>query len=180
MQSMTDILSMNLFDAAIYLCLFLAVVVGFMTGLLRSLATIFGYVAGMGVAVVATPRVTPLLITYLKMPAPQTWIVVVAIFVAAGATLSALLRFMVSEMVSPNVSIPDRIAGAMLGAFRVGLMAVLIVVIFNRFIPPNREPAFLHGSKWRPALSNLGDYGLAALPPDVEDYLNRFKRQQRI
>lgn len=177
---MNDILSMNLFDAAIYLCLFIAVVMGFMTGLLRSLATIFGYVAGMGIAVVATPRVLPLLTTYLKMPTPQTWVVVIAIFVAAGATLSALLRFLVNEMVSPNVSVPDRVAGAMLGAFRVGLMAILIVVIFDRFIPPNREPAFLHGSKWRPALSDLGNHGLQALPPDVEDYLNRFKRQQRI
>jgi membrane protein required for colicin V production len=177
---MTDILSMNLFDAAIYLCLFIAVVVGFMTGLLRSLATILGYLAGMGIAMIATPRVMPLLTTYLKMPTPQTWIVVLAIFVAAGATLSALLRFIVSEMVSPNVSIPDRIAGAMLGAFRVGLLAVLIVVIFDRFMPPNREPNFLRGSKWRPALSELGDHGLAALPPDVENYLDRFKRQQRI
>ena len=177
---MTDILSMNLFDAAIFVCLFIAVVMGFMTGLLRSLATIFGYVAGMGIAVVATPRVLPLLTTYLKMPTPQTWVVVVAIFVAAGATLSALLRLLVNEMVSPNVSIPDRIAGAMLGAFRVGLLAVLIVVIFDRFIPPNREPAFLRGSKWRPALSDLGNHGLQALPPDVEDYLERFKRQQRI
>jgi membrane protein required for colicin V production len=177
---MTDILSMNLFDAAIYLCLFIAVVMGFMTGLLRSLATIFGYVAGMGIAMIATPRVIPLLTTYLKMPTPQTWVVVVAIFVTAGAALSALLRFIVSEMVSPDVSIPDRIAGGFLGAFRVGLMAVLIVVIFDRFIPPNREPPFLHGSKWRPALSEIGNHGLQALPPDVEDYLERFKRQQRI
>ena len=38
----------NPFDAAIYICLFVAVVMGFMTGLLRSLATIFGYVAAMG------------------------------------------------------------------------------------------------------------------------------------
>src|SRR5262249_14208137 len=104
-QSMSNILSMNLFDAAIYVCLFAAVVVGFMTGLLRSVATIFGYIAGMGVAVAATPRVTPLLATYLKMPAPQTWVVVVAIFVAAGVICGALLRLAVNEMVSPIISI---------------------------------------------------------------------------
>ena len=40
---MNDILSINQFDAAIYICLFVAVVMGFMSGLLRSLATIFGY-----------------------------------------------------------------------------------------------------------------------------------------
>ncbi|HXZ21990.1 MAG TPA: CvpA family protein [Pseudolabrys sp.] len=177
---MTDILSTNLFDAAIYLCLFAAVVMGFMTGLLRSLATIFGYIGGMGIAVAATPRVTPLLTTYLIIPAPQMWVVVVAIFVAAGVILSALLRLAVSEMVSPNISIPDRIAGAVLGALRVVLLAVMIVVIFDRFIPPGREPAFLNGSKWRPALSDLGQHGLQALPPEVEDYIDRIKRQRRI
>jgi membrane protein required for colicin V production len=177
---MTDILSTNLFDATIYLCLFAAVVVGFMTGLLRSLATIFGYVGGMGVAVAVAPRVTPLFTSSLKLPAPQMWVVVVAIFVAAGLILGALLRLAVSEMVSPNISVPDRIAGAMLGAFRVGLLAVMIVIVFDRFIPPGREPAFLNGSKWRPVLSEAGSHGLQALPPEVEVYIDQMKRQRRI
>jgi uncharacterized membrane protein required for colicin V production len=38
-------LPINTFDAAIYICLFVAVVMGFMPGLLRSLATTFGYLA---------------------------------------------------------------------------------------------------------------------------------------
>lgn len=48
-------------------------------------------------------------------------------------------------MIGPNVSILDRLAGALLGAIRVGLLAVLIVVIFDRIIPSGREPAFLKG-----------------------------------
>src|SRR6185437_10445206 len=131
-----DFLSANPFDLAIYLCLFVAVVLGFMTGLLRSLATIFGYLCGMGVAVAAAPKLTPLLATYLKTVTPQTWVV----FVAAGAIIGALLRLAVSEMVGPNVSIPDRIAGALLGAFRIVLLAVLLVLVFDRIIPPGREP----------------------------------------
>ena len=51
-------MSINLFDAAIYLCLFVAVVMGFMSGLLRSLATIFGYVCAMPLAVAAAPWLT--------------------------------------------------------------------------------------------------------------------------
>ncbi len=54
---MTSFFSTNPFDLAIYVCLFVAVVMGFMTGLLRSLATIFGYVCGMGVAVATAPHV---------------------------------------------------------------------------------------------------------------------------
>ncbi len=177
---MSNFISTNLFDLAIYICLFIAVVLGFMTGLLRSLATIIGYVCGMGVAVAAGPKVTPLLTSYLKMPTPQTWIVFVAIFVAAGAGISALLRFGVSGMIGPNVSIPDRIAGALLGALRIGLLAVLLVLVFDRIIPPGREPNFLKGSLWRPVLSNAGQHGLQSLPPEVEDYIDRLKRQRRL
>ena len=41
-------LPINTFDAAVYICLFITVVMGFMPGLLRSLATIFGYLAVYG------------------------------------------------------------------------------------------------------------------------------------
>jgi membrane protein required for colicin V production len=172
--------STNLFDLAIYVCLFIAVVLGFITGFLRSLATIFGYVCGMGVAVAAAPRLGTLLTTYLKMPTPQTWLIFVAVFVAAGASISALLRLAVSEMVGPDISIPDRIAGAVLGAFRIVLLAVLLVLLLDRGIQPGREPAFLKGSQWRPALSSVAQYGLHALPPDVEDYLDRLKHRRKI
>src|SRR6187401_1489722 len=145
---MTSFFSTNWFDLAIYVCLFVAVVMGFMTGLLRSLATIFGYIAGMGVAVFAAPRVTPLLTSYLKMPTLQSWIVIVAIFVAAGAALSALL-------------------------------AIMLVVIFDRVIPPGQEPAFLKGSQWRPVLSSAAQRGLQHLPPEIEAYIDRLKRYRR-
>ena len=177
---MSNFLSTNPFDLAIYVCLFVAVVMGFMTGLLRSLATIFGYICGMGVAVAAGPKLVPLLTTHLNMPTPHTWIVFVAIFVAAGAVISALLRLAVSEMIGPNISIPDRIAGAVLGALRIALLAVLLVLVFDRIIPPGREPNFLKGSQWRPILSSAAQSGLQSLPPEVEDYLDRLKRQRRL
>jgi membrane protein required for colicin V production len=177
---MTSFFSTNLFDLAIYICLFVAVVMGFMTGLLRSLATIFGYIAGMGIAVASAPRVTPLLTSHLKMPASQTWLVILAIFIAAGAVLSALLRFTVGEMVGPNISVPDRIAGAALGAVRIALLAVMLVVVFDRVIPPGQEPSFLKGSQWRPVLSSAAQRGLNRLPPDVEAYIDRLKRHRRL
>ena len=101
-----------------------------------------------------------------------------ACFSRPASAIGALLRLTVNEMVGPNVSIPDRVAGALLGAMRVGLLAVLLVVIFDRIIPPGREPAFLQGSQWRPVLSRAGQQGLRALPPEVEDYIDRLKKQR--
>lgn len=177
---MNDILSVNQFDAAVYICLFVAVVMGFMSGLLRSLATIFGYVAAMSLAVALAPPLAPVITAQFKLPPAQTWLVFGGIFLGAGMLLSALLRLTVSEMVGPTISIPDRVAGALLGAVRVGLLAVVLVLVFDRIIPPGREPAFLKGSQWRPVLSQAGQQGLRALPPDVEAYIDRLKRERGI
>ena len=168
----------NLFDAAVYFCLTVAVIAGFRSGLLRSMATIFGYLAAMALAVAMTPRLTQFLIDRFQMPPGQTWAVYVGIFLGAGILLGALLRLAISELVGAEVSAPDRVAGAMLGAVRVALLAVLIVVIFDRIIPAGREPQFLKGSQLRPILSAAGQQGLKSLPPDVEDYIDHLKRER--
>jgi membrane protein required for colicin V production len=173
-------LPFNAFDAAVYLCLAIAIIAGFRSGLLRSMATIFGYLAAMGLAVALTPPLTPFLTEQFHMAPGQSWMVYVGIFFVAGIVLGALLRGAISELVGEDVSAPDRMAGAILGAVRVGLLAVLIVVIFDRIIPPGREPAFLKGSQLRPILSQAGAAGLKSLPPDIEDYIDRLKRQRGI
>jgi membrane protein required for colicin V production len=178
MPSFMSSLPFNTFDAAVYLCLFLAVVMGFMSGLLRSLATIFGYVAAMALTVALAPRLAQLVTEQFKLPPAQTWVAFVLFFVAAGMAISALLRFSVRELVGEKISIPDRVAGAMLGAVRVVLLAVMLVLIFDRIIPAGREPAFLKGSQWRPVLSKAAQQGLRSLPPDVEAYIDRLKKER--
>lgn len=168
----------NTFDAVVYFFLFVAVVMGFMTGMLRSLATIFGYLAAMGIVVAFAPQIAPVLSTQFKLAPPQTWIALGAFFIVGGMVLGALFRMFINEMVGPKVSIPDRAAGAVLGAVRVILVGVVVVLAFDRIIPPGREPAFLQGSQWRPVLSEAGRQGLNALPPEVEEYINRLKRQR--
>jgi membrane protein required for colicin V production len=74
----------------------------------------------------------------------------------------------------------DRLAGSALGAGRIGLVAVTMVVIFDQLIPADREPAFLSGSRLRPILSIAGRSGLKSLPPDVAAYIDRLKQNRRI
>ena len=105
-------LPINLFDAAVYLCLAVAVIAGFRSGLLRSLATIFGYLVAAGLAVALTPPLSQLLVAQFHMPPAQIWAVYVGVFLGGGILLGALLRLAVSELVGPNVSAPDRAAGA--------------------------------------------------------------------
>jgi membrane protein required for colicin V production len=68
--------------------------------------------------------------------------------------------------------------GAVLGIVRAVFLAVLVVIIFDRIIPPGREPAFLAESKLRPILLAAGRQGLRSLPPEIESYIDRLKRER--
>jgi membrane protein required for colicin V production len=168
--------SFNTFDAVVYACLLIAFIMGFNAGLLRSLATIFGYLAAMAIAIAAAPQLTRLASEQWHLPPLQNWMVLIAVFLAAGVIISVLLRYAVSEIAGPQVGPIDRMLAALLGIVRVVLLAVLIVIIFDRIIPPNREPAFLADSKLRPILSAAGRQGLRSLPPEIEGYIDRLKR----
>ena len=173
-------LALNPFDAVVYFVALVAIVMGFHSGLLRSLATIFGYLAAAPIAVVATPPLSQFFTELFHLPPTQPWIEFCAVFLAAGMVLSALLRLAVGELIGPRVSPPDRVAGALLGALRIALLAVLMVLIFDRIIPAGREPGFLIGSQLRPILLQAGRQGLRSLPPDVADYIDRLKRERGI
>ena len=77
----------------------------------------------------------------------------------------------------PNPLVSGPRGGA--GVWRVALLAIMLVIIFDRTIPPGQEPAFLKGSQWRPVLSSAAQRGLRTLPPEVETYIDRLKRSRR-
>jgi len=172
--------SFNSFDLVIYICLVLALIIGFSSGLLRSLATILGYLAASAVVVMFGSWAVQTAADRLHMPPAQNWIVLVALFVVAGIVLGAVFRFIVTEMSGQQIGPVDRLLGAVFGVVRILLTVVLIVVIFDRVIPTDRQPQFLTGSKLRPLLSEAGRQGLGTLPPDFENYIDRLKSERGI
>jgi len=172
--------SVNPFDAVVVAVMLVAIVTGFNSGLLRSLATIFGYFVAVPVAVAATPWVSRFFTDLFHLPPTQPWVEFCAVFLAAGLLFGWMCRVAVSELIGPRISVPDRAAGAMLSAVRIILLAVLMVLVFERIIPSGREPDFLRGSRLRPILSEAGRMGLRTLPPDVTDYIDRLKRERGI
>lgn len=171
-------LPVNIFDAVVYAFLFVAVVSGFRAGLLRSLATIFAYLAAAPVAVIAAPYVTPFAVAQFKLQPSQTWLILAVLFLIIGFLIGTLLKLAIAEIVGQDISFVDRFGGALLGAVRVILLAILIVLIWDKLIPADREPAFLTGSQLRPILSKAGQAGLKSLPSDIEEYIDRVKKQR--
>ena len=173
---------MNTFDAVVYFVGVVGIISGFKAGLLRSVATIIGYLAAMPIALAATPLVAPAFADKFSAtgaPGTQNSLVFFSVFLVAGIALSAALRTAISEITGTRISLPDRLAGSLLGAVRIALVAITMVLI-DRIIPADRQPAFLKGSQLRPILLMAGQTGLKSLPPDVTALIDQLKRQQRI
>ena len=180
---------MNAFDVVVVAVAVVAIVLGFNAGLLRSLATILGYLIAAPMAVAIAPLLTTLVVGQHIMPpslssglmsSNQNWLMVCITFIAVGFIMSAVFRLAVNEFVGPDIGLFDRLAGATLGAARISLIAVLIVVIFDRLIPTDRQPQFLVDSRLRPYLSAAGKAGLQSLPPEIDEYVDQLRRQRGI
>jgi membrane protein required for colicin V production len=168
---------MNSFDAVVYVGSALAVVAGFKAGLLRSAVTILAYLIATPIAVWIMSLVAPEIDG--KQPV-QTSLLFFGIFLIAGMVLGKSMRMALDETIGPGAGIGDRLAGAALGAIRVGLVAITLVLIFDRLVPSDRQPVYLTGSHLRPLLLAAGQTGLRSLPPDLAAHIDRLKNDRRI
>ena len=171
---------MNVFDIAVCCGLLIAVVTGFNTGLLRSALTILAYLVAMPIALWVMTVISPRLDGGSASPLSQGWPLFFGIFLLSGVALGKLARMALDDAVGSEAGIADRLGGAALGAVRVGLVATSFVLIFDKLLPANRQPAFLNGSQLRPLFSSAGAMGIRSLPPDVAATIDRLKEERHI
>jgi len=171
---------MNSFDAVVYVGLVIAVVTGFNAGLLRSAVTILAYLIAMPIAVWVMSLVSSGVDGKLGSPWAQNSLLFFGIFLVAGIVLGKLMRMALDETIGTQAGLGDRLGGAILGAVRVGLVAITLVLIFDSLVPSDRQPAYLAGSQLRPLLSAAGQKGFKSLPPEVAATIDRLKKERRI
>ena len=168
---------MNSFDVVVGAATIAAMIMGFNSGLLRSGVTILAYLIAMPIAVWVTSMVThdtsPLVLVQNPLPFFGT-------FLVAGIVLGKLMRMLVDETIGSEPGIADRLGGSVLGAVRIGLVAISVVVVFDQLVPTDRQPPYLVGSRLRPMFSAAGQMGLKSLPPDLTAYVERLKKDRRI
>jgi membrane protein required for colicin V production len=167
---------MNPFDIAVLLATLVLAILGLRAGLLRSVADIVGFLIAAPLAVALAPRLTAA--AGGVAPSGNNGWAFFGILVVGGILFAQLLRFTIADLVGHDISLLDRFAGLVLGVVRALLVAVTVVLIFDKIIPSGREPPFLQGSKTRPILSLMAQRGLRSLPPDVTAYIDRMKRQR--
>jgi membrane protein required for colicin V production len=173
---------MNPFDAVVLGVALIGLITGFSAGLLRSLATILAYVVAAPVALAIAPAIVGWLNSRALLPADKAPLLLALVpfiaLIVIGFFLGTLMRGAVGSATGGRTIFIDRVLGALLGVARIGLLAVLLVLIFERIIPPDREPPWLRESQLRPYLSAAGAQGLRALPPEVTRYIDELRRQR--
>jgi membrane protein required for colicin V production len=175
-----ELSAMNIFDAAVTVALIVAIITGFNAGLLRSAVTILAYLIAMPLAVWILSLLSPHIDGATSSPLAQSSLLFFAIFLIAGMVLGKLARMALDETIGSEAGIGDRLLGALLGAVRVGLVAITVVLVFDQLVPADRQPVYLTGSQLRPLLSMAGQKGFKSLPPDVTAYIDRLKRDRQI
>jgi membrane protein required for colicin V production len=170
--------SMNNFDIVVSIALLAAIASGFKAGLLRSAVTILAYLFAMPIAVM----IMSLVPTDGRAGSPllQNSPLLFGVYLVTGIVLGKFLRMAVEDIVGPEAGLADRFAGAALGAVRIGLVAITLVLTYDRLASSGPQPAFLAGSQLRPLLSVVGQKGFNSLPPDLVAHIDRLKRDRRI
>jgi membrane protein required for colicin V production len=113
-------------------------------------------------------------------PLLQNWIVFFGALLVVGMIFGKCARMALEETMGAHLGIGDRLGGAALGAVRVVLIATSMVLVFDRLVPSDRQPAFVQGSQLRPLLSAAGQAGFRSLPPEVADLIDCLKRERHI
>lgn len=171
---------MNSFDAVVIVALLVVTVIGYRAGLVRSAATILGYLIAMPIAVWAMSLIGPQIGTSSAIAsASQNSLMLFGIFLVSGIVMGSVLRMAVDDTFGQHIGLGDRLAGAALGAIRVVMIAVTLVLIFDQMVPAAIQPPYLAGSRFRPVLSMLGQKGFKTLPPEVTATIAKWKRDYR-
>src|ERR1700684_2051644 len=143
-------------------------------------ATILAYLIAMPIAVWTMSLISHRIGDHANSPLPQNSLLLFGIFLIVGIVLGKLMRMALDDTIGPGAGIGDRLAGAALGAARLGLVAITLVLVFDQLVPSDRQPAFLNGSQLRPLLSMLGQRGFRAPPPGCTATIDRLKKDRRI
>jgi membrane protein required for colicin V production len=170
---------MNLFDLAVFIALAVATYSGFSNGLVRSAVAILAYLVAMPLAVWVMSYVPPLDEGSASPLGPNSGFFLGA-FLVIGMAIGKFANMMVTEALGDDPGLGDRLAGALLGVVRVGLVATTIVLVFDQLIPADRQPGYLQGSQLRPFFSAAAQKGFRSLPPEATAAIDRLKRERRI
>lgn len=121
----------------------LSVLLGLWRGLVREALSLAAWVLAFWLALRFSPYLADRLAGYVPIPAVQTGIAFVVVFLLTLMVLGLLNWFIVKLVHSAGLGVPDRLLGMLFGALRGVLLATVIVVLVD-LTPFGKQPEWVN------------------------------------
>jgi membrane protein required for colicin V production len=159
---------MNVVDIAIVLLLLISAVFGYRSGLIQSVTSLVGLIAGIAIASWNFPRLSDRLVPYLHS-VPLSEAAAFCLIALLVMVLAGLIGMVLKKLIHGiGLGWLDKICGLIFGVLRGGLLVVLCIVTLAAFFPDTR---------WL-GDSQLGKYFLSSA--QVTSYMSPDELKRRI
>ena len=156
---------MTLFDIIALLILGVSILVGFVRGALREVATVFAFVAAVVIATVALRITGPIARTAVHPAWAATAVALVIVFLASYIAIRVLAAGLMRGVHNIRaLGALDRIMGAGFGLVRGLVVLGVFYLAFNLAPPPSGTPAWIAQARVYPLARGCAD-ALRALAP---------------
>jgi len=163
------------FDLAVLALLAISGVVGFFRGAVREIVALVALVGAGALAIIALPRLTPLIQRFIH----TEWLALAATLIVTFVITYALVR-LVGGLIAGHVrkqsflGILDRSLGLFIGLARGLLVLGALNLMFNAATPQDLRPQWIVGATTWPLAQNMGRL-LVALAPQGLDLASELK-----
>lgn len=160
---------LTIFDIIVIVVVLISATLAMVRGFVREVLSVASWVAAVAAAYYFHGPLTPLVRNYVESDTISRIIAAATIFFIALILASYITTRIADFVIDSRVGAIDRILGFFFGAAR-GVLLVVIALWFFNFLSPT-PPEWVAEARTRPILDDLGQQLVAALPDDMEAWI---------
>lgn len=160
---------LTILDIIVIVVVLISATLAMVRGFVREVLSVASWVAAVAAAYYFHEFLTPLVRNYVESDTVSRIIAASIIFFIALIVASYLTTRVADFVIDSRVGAIDRILGFFFGAAR-GVLLMVIALWFFNFLSPT-PPAWVADARTKPILDDLGQQLVAALPEDMEAWL---------
>lgn len=160
---------LTILDIIVIVVVLISATLAMVRGFVREVLSVASWVAAVAAAYYFHGPLVPLIRPYIESGTIATIVAASLIFFIALILASYLTTRIADFVIDSRVGAIDRILGFLFGAAR-GVLLVVIALWFFSFLAPT-PPEWVANAQTKPILDNLGQELVAALPEDMEAWI---------
>jgi membrane protein required for colicin V production len=167
-------MSLTVLDLFVLVVVLISAILAMVRGFVREVLSIASWIAAAAAAYFFYKPVVPLVRPYIDSGTVQIIVAAAAVFFIALIITSYVTMRISDFVIDSRVGALDRALGFLFGAAR-GMLLLVIALWFFKFLVPI-PPDWVTNAQSKPLLEDLGEQLVAALPEDMEAWIQTHRR----